>query len=53
VCVVWGGPNYIHILDSEVSSMPVRVTLGLTVSQSACLGVEPRLGLMTRYFVTV
>jgi hypothetical protein len=27
----------------------VRVTLRLTVSQSVCLGVEPRLGLMTRY----
>jgi hypothetical protein len=26
----------------------VRVTLRLTVSQSVCLGVEPRLGLMTR-----
>jgi hypothetical protein len=27
----------------------VRVTLRLTVSQSVCLGVEPSLGLMTRY----
>jgi hypothetical protein len=27
----------------------VRVTLRLTVSQSVCLGVEPRLALMTRY----
>jgi hypothetical protein len=27
----------------------VRVTLRLTVSQSVCLGVEPRLGFMTRY----
>jgi hypothetical protein len=27
----------------------VRVTLQLTVSQSVCLGVEPRLGHMTRY----
>jgi hypothetical protein len=27
----------------------VRVTLQLTVSQSVRLGVEPRLGLMTRY----
>jgi hypothetical protein len=26
----------------------VRVTLRLTVRQSVCLGVEPRLGLMTR-----
>jgi hypothetical protein len=30
-------------------SISVRVTLRLTVSQSVCLGVEPRLGLMTRY----
>jgi hypothetical protein len=28
----------------------VWVTLRLTVSQSACLGVEPRPGLMTRYY---
>jgi hypothetical protein len=28
----------------------VKVTLRLTVSQSVCLGVEPRLGLMTRYY---
>jgi hypothetical protein len=28
----------------------VKVTLWLTVSQSVYLGVEPRLGLMTRYF---
>ena len=28
----------------------VKVTLRLTVSQSVCLGVEPRLGLMTRFF---
>jgi hypothetical protein len=28
----------------------VRVTLQLMVSQSVCLGVEPPLGLMTRYF---
>jgi hypothetical protein len=27
----------------------VRVTLRLTVSQSVCLGVQPRVGLMTRY----
>jgi hypothetical protein len=30
-------------------SVRVRVTLQLTVSQSVCLGVEPPLGLMTRY----
>jgi hypothetical protein len=27
----------------------VKVTLRLTVSQSVCLGVEPTLGLVTRY----
>jgi hypothetical protein len=31
----------------------VRVTLRLTVSQSVCLGVEPRLGLMTRYLFSL
>jgi hypothetical protein len=29
----------------------VRVTLRLTVSQSVCLGVEPRLGLMSSYLI--
>jgi uncharacterized membrane protein len=33
----------------SLPSLLVRVTLQLTVSQSVCLGVEPRLGLMTRY----
>jgi hypothetical protein len=31
----------------------VKVTLRLTVSQSVSLGVEPHLGLMTRYFLLV
>jgi hypothetical protein len=31
----------------------VRVTLQLTVSQSVCLGVEPRPGLMTRYLFLI
>jgi hypothetical protein len=35
-------------IDSR-TELRVRVTLRLTVSQSVCLGVEPRLGLMTRY----
>jgi hypothetical protein len=40
---------------SNIANIPellvrVRVTLRLTVSQSVCLGVEPRLGLMTTYF---
>jgi hypothetical protein len=34
----------------DVSSCKVKVTLRLTVSQSVYLGVEPRLGLMTRCF---
>jgi hypothetical protein len=29
----------------------VKVTLRLTVSQSVSLGVEPHLGLMTRYLI--
>jgi hypothetical protein len=32
------------------SQVKVKVTLRLTVSQSVSLGVEPHLGLMTRYF---
>jgi hypothetical protein len=31
----------------------VRVTFRLTVSQSVCLGVETRLGLMTRYLFMI
>jgi hypothetical protein len=37
-----------YFIVSEVS-VRVRVILRLTVSQSVCLGVEPLLGLMTRY----
>jgi hypothetical protein len=33
------------------SQIQVKVTLRLTVSQSVSLGVEPQLGLMTRYLV--
>jgi hypothetical protein len=36
--------NCIFITDEGVWSVRVRVTLQLTVSQSVCLGVEPRLG---------
>jgi hypothetical protein len=32
-----------------MNQVQVQVTLRLTVSQSVCLGVEPRPGLMTRY----
>jgi hypothetical protein len=42
-------PYYIHIyIHPEVK---VKVTLRLTVGQSVCLGVEPQLGLMTRYLL--
>jgi hypothetical protein len=34
---------------TEPVQVQVQVTLRLTVSQSVCLGVEPRPGLMTRY----
>jgi hypothetical protein len=33
---------------SQAVRVRVRVSLRLTVRQSVCLGVEPRLGLMTR-----
>jgi hypothetical protein len=40
-----------RMLDRQVKvKVKVKVTLQLTVSQSVCLGVEPLLGLMTRYF---
>jgi hypothetical protein len=38
-----------RLAHNSLLSVRVRVTLRLTVSQSVCLGVEPRLGLMTRY----
>jgi hypothetical protein len=37
------------ILPGQPDIFRVRVTLRLMVSQSVCLGFEPRLGLMTRY----
>jgi hypothetical protein len=45
-----------HILLSQIwyflsTLLKVKVTLRLTVSQSVSLGVEPHLGLMTRYLV--
>jgi hypothetical protein len=39
----------LSLLSVFKPSVRVRVTLRLTVCQSACLCVEPRLGLMTRY----
>jgi hypothetical protein len=38
------GDIYTHQVQVQV-----QVTLRLTVSQSVCLGVEPRPGLMTRF----
>jgi hypothetical protein len=38
-----------RVSNCNCSQSRVRVTLHLTVSQSVRLGVEPRLGLMTRY----
>jgi hypothetical protein len=40
-----------HILLSSWPMSKVKVTLRLTVSQSVSLGVEPHLGLMTRYLL--
>jgi hypothetical protein len=39
----------VEVFEPSSVRVRVRVTLRLTVSQSVCLGVEPRLGLMTRY----
>jgi hypothetical protein len=38
------------LYSNFVSTVRVRVTLRLMISQSDCLGVEPHLGLMTRFF---
>jgi hypothetical protein len=46
--------SFLQIHFSSVNHFTMlRVTLQLTVSQSVCLGVEPRLGLMTRYILLV
>jgi hypothetical protein len=39
------------LLRLTVLEVEVKVTLRLTVSQSANLGVEPHLGLMNRYLL--
>jgi hypothetical protein len=39
--------------NSYSDGYSVRVTLRLTVGQSVCLGVEPRVGIMTRCLLTV
>jgi hypothetical protein len=41
--------NSILILESPFQWLMLAVTLRLTVIQSVCLGVEPRMGLMTIY----
>jgi hypothetical protein len=38
-------------LTTDYSKVKVKVTLRLMVSQSVNLGVEPHLGLMTRYLL--
>jgi hypothetical protein len=43
------GSLAISDLATKSVCVRVRVTLQLTVGQSVSLGVEPRLGLMTRY----
>jgi hypothetical protein len=41
----------LHSTSSLLTQVKVKVTLRLTVSQSVNLGVEPHLGLMTRYLL--
>jgi hypothetical protein len=41
----------LHMGLTHCQSQRVKVTLRLTVSQSVSLGVEHRLGLMTRYLL--
>jgi hypothetical protein len=41
--------EFTYYLRHVKVQVKVKVILRLTVSQSVCLGVEPRLGLMTRY----
>jgi hypothetical protein len=38
------------LIRNQTRDLKVEVTLRLTVSQSACGGVEPTLGLVTRYY---
>jgi hypothetical protein len=44
-------PGYVLTCQIMVHEVEVEVTLRLTVSQSVSLGVEPHLGLMTRYIL--
>jgi hypothetical protein len=41
----------VQVTWRTVSSVKVKVTLRLTISQSVSLGVEPPLGLLTRYLL--
>jgi hypothetical protein len=43
--------SFPHRLTYKTGPIKVRVTLRLTVSQSASLVVEPHRGLMTRYLL--
>jgi hypothetical protein len=50
-CELCNALNTILKCNTELGfQVQVQVTLGLTVSQSVSLGVEPHLGPMTRYF---
>jgi hypothetical protein len=40
-----------HTEHTNTSQVKIKVTLQLTVSQSVSFGVEPHLGLMTRYLL--
>jgi hypothetical protein len=42
------GGGHVYDRSGVLERVRVRLSLRLTVSQSVCLGVEPRLGLMTR-----
>jgi hypothetical protein len=51
-CIILFGASGLHLETSKTELLvKVKVTLRLTVSQSVSLGVEPHLGLMTRYLV--
>jgi hypothetical protein len=43
--------KHVMLLKRDTQIVRVRVTLRLTVSQSVCLDVVPRLGLMARYLI--
>jgi hypothetical protein len=51
VYTTYTGPLSVQAQYSKIVKVKVKVTLRLTVSQSVSLGVEPHLGLMTRYLL--